>query len=125
DTRKHRHAAKNHQITRPKRVWELPICPDLPVRGSVKVVRAINEQVHAECSSIRLLADLRQFDPIQTTKAGGRPSLMSTKRRVSESPTKSQKQIVIRKGKSNKRVSPLRRVARNPRSFPTTRPNTK
>src|SRR5262249_12985898 len=100
--------------------------PDLPVRGSVKVLRAINEQVHAECSSIGLLlADLRQFDPIQTTKAGGRPSLMGMKTRVSESPTKSQKQIVTTKGKSHKRVSSLRRVAISLRSLPTTRPNTK
>src|SRR5437762_774784 len=43
DTREHRHAPKDRQITRPERVWELAIRPDLPVRRSIKVLRAINE----------------------------------------------------------------------------------
>src|SRR5438477_8430104 len=125
DTREHRHAPKDREVTRPERVWELAIGPDLPVRRSVKVLRAIDEQVHTEYSSVPAPAELRQFEPIQTTKAGGSPSFISIKRNVSESPTSSQKQMVIRKGKSNKRVSPLRKVARSPRSLPTTRPKTR
>ena|SRR5438552_1089441 len=42
DTREHRHAPKDRQITRPKRVWELAIRPDDPVRRAVEVLRTIN-----------------------------------------------------------------------------------
>src|SRR5205814_7185898 len=125
DTREHRHAPEDRQITRPERVWELAICPDLPVRRSLKVLRAIDQQVHSEYSSVRAPAELRQLEPIQTSKAGGNPSLIKTNRKVSESPTSSQKQSVIRKGMSNNRVSPSPRPVRNPRTPPTTTPKTR